>query len=332
MSKTHTDIVTDCGGTFKQLDDVSRSGYQRPWQAHRQASLRLASLYEFANQILPLPCPLLTPKRLRDLYECGETLEFALFADGRKELRRAWFCRVRLCPMCMWRRSLKFAGKAKRAVDSVKRDFPTARFLFVTFTQRNCSGSELGDALSKMTSSFSKVMKDKRLGKSLLGYMRSIEVTVNKQDWTCHPHIHAILAVRADYFTRGYIKQSEWREMWRAAMGLDYLPQVNVKPLKGSDWAIAEAAKYAVKSVDTLADSPDKVAAARMLADLTIALHKRRLVSFGGAFRRVKFDDTDYDSGDLVHVEGTSGDDEIGRVVYRWSPMLGVYVEDVRKR
>lgn len=332
MSKTHTDIVTDCGGTFKFLDDVSRSGRQRPWQAHKQASLRLASLYEFANQILPLPFPLLSSKRLQDLEDCAERLEFAVFADGHKELRYAWFCRVRLCPMCMWRRSLKLAGKAKRAVDTIKSARSSARFLFVTFTQRNCSGAELGEVLSKMTSSFSKVMKDKRLGKSLLGYMRSIEVTVNKQDWTCHPHIHAILAVRADYFTRGYIKQDDWREMWRAAMGLDYLPQVNVKPLKGSDWAVAEAAKYAAKGIDTLADSSDKVAAARMLADLTIAMHKRRLVSFGGVFRNVKFDDTDYDSGDLVNVEGTSGDDEIGRVVYRWSPLLGVYVEDEKKR
>ena len=328
MSKTHSDIVAECGGSFKQLEDFSRSGRQRPWQAHKQASTRLASLYEFANQVLPLP--LLSSKRLQDLYDCGDRLEFAVFADGHKELRRAWFCRVRLCPMCMWRRSLKLAGKAKRAVDFIKSARPSTRFLFVTFTQRNCAGSELGATLTKMTSSFSKVMKDKRLGKTLLGYLRSIEVTVNKQDWTCHPHIHAILAVRADYFTRGYIKQLEWREMWRSATGLDYLPQVNVKPLKDSDWAVAEAAKYAAKGIDTLADSPDKVAAARMLADLTVGMRKRRLVSFGGVFRNVKFDDVDYDSGDLVHVEGTSGDSEIGRVVYRWSPMLGVYVETGR--
>ena len=182
-----------------------------------------------------------------------------------------------------------------------------------------------------MTSSFSKVLKrDKRLSKSVLGYMRSIEVTVNTQDWTCHPHIHAIIAVRADYFTRNYVKQSEWREMWQSAMQLDYLPQVNVKLLKGSDWSVAEAAKYAVKSVDVLADAKDKLSAARMLADLTVGMKKRRLVSFGGVFRNVKFDDEDNDSGDLVHVEGSSGDSEIGRVVYRWSPLVGAYVEKER--
>lgn len=329
MAKNHSDIVHEQDSTCKYLDDFSASGKRRPWQAHKQASRRLAELYELANQLAPLP--VLSPKRLVDLYDCGETLEFALFADGHKELRYAWFCRVRLCPMCMWRRSLKLAGKMKRAVDSVKTANPSVRFLFVTFTQKNCSGSALGETLSAMTSSFSKVLKrDKRLSKSVLGYMRSIEVTVNTQDWTCHPHIHAIIAVRADYFTRNYVKQSEWREMWQSAMQLDYLPQVNVKLLKGSDWSVAEAAKYAVKSVDVLADAKDKLSAARMLADLTVGMKKRRLVSFGGVFRNVKFDDEDNDSGDLVHVEGSSGDSEIGRVVYRWSPLVGAYVEKER--
>jgi len=89
---------------------------------------------------------------------------------------------------------------------------------------------------------------------------------------------------------------------------------------------VTEAAKYAVKSIDSLADVPDKVSAARMLVDLTVGLRKRRLVSFGGVFRDVDFDD-EPDSGDLVDVGGFSGDFEIGRVVYRWSPLVGVYVE-----
>ena len=317
-------IVEDGGEDFKALEDFSSSGRRRPWSEYKMASRKLASLYSFANQLQSV----ISEKRLGDLNDCGDRLEFALFADGHKELRSAWFCRVRLCPMCMWRRSLKLAAKMKRAVESVKATNPSVRFLFVTLTQRNCFGSELGETLSAMTSSFSKVLKrDKRLGRCVLGYMRSIEVTVNTQDWTCHPHIHAIIAVRSDYFVgRNYVKQSEWRDLWRSAMGLDYLPQVNVKVLKDSDWAVTEAAKYSVKAIDTLADIPDKVSAARMLIDLTVGLRRRRLVSFGGVFRDVDFED-EPDSGDLVTVEGFSGDSEVGRVVYRWSPLMGVYVE-----
>lgn len=311
---------------FKELQDVSGSGRRRPWKEMKMGSLKLASLYERANEVLPV----ITQWRLEDLKGCGETLEFALLSNGRRELRRAWFCRVRLCPMCMWRRSLKLAARMKKAVESVKAARPSVRFLFVTFTQKNCVGLELGSVLSQMSSSFSKVLKNKRLAKVVLGYMRSIEVTVNREDWTCHPHIHAVLAVRADYFTgRNYLQHDGWRELWQSVMGLDYLPQVNVKVLKDSDWSAVEAAKYSVKAIDTLADSPDEDSAVRMLVDLTVGLHKRRLVTFGGVFRCVKFRE-EYGSGDLVHVEGSGGISEVGRVVYRWSPVYGVYVADER--
>ena len=40
----------------------------------------------------------------------------------------------------------------------------------------------------------------------MLGYMRAIEVTYNQQEDTYHPHIHCIFAVKAQYFTKGYIK------------------------------------------------------------------------------------------------------------------------------
>lgn len=310
-------ILDDGDGDCKPLVDFSSSGCRRPWSEMKLGSSKLASLYSFANRLKFV----ISDRRLIDLRDCGNRLEFAVFPDGHKELRRAWFCRVRLCPMCMWRRSLKLAVKMKRAIESAKSSKPSFRFLFVTFTQRNCSGSALGETLTKMTFSFSKVLKrDERLSRCVLGYMRSIEVTVNTTEWSCHPHIHAILVVRSDYFSgRNYVKQMDWREMWRASMGLDYLPLVNVKELKGSDWDVVEAAKYSVKAIDSLADVPDRTAAARMLVDLTVGLRKRRLVSFGGVFRDVKFADG--------HESGSSDDIDVGRVIYRWAPLLGVYVE-----
>lgn len=325
MKFKYCSIVQEHCLECKELEDFSGSGRRRPWKELKMGSRKLALLYERANEILPV----ITQRRLEDLRDCGDTLEFALLPNGRKELRRAWFCRVRLCPMCMWRRSLKLAARMKKAVELVKAARPSVRFLFVTFTQKNCDGSELGSVLSLMSSSFSKVLKNKRLAKVVLGYMRSIEVTVNREDWTCHPHIHAVLAVRADYFTRNYLKHEDWRSLWQSVMRLDYLPQVNVKVLKDSDWSVVEAAKYSVKAIDTLADVPDEWSAARMLVDLTVGLHKRRLATFGGVFRDVKFEE-EYGSGDLVHVEGSGGVSEVGRVVYRWSPVYGVYVEDER--
>ena len=49
-----------------------------------------------------------------------------------------------------------------------------------------------------------------------------------------HPHFHALLLVKPSYFAKGYIKQSDWVEMWAKALRADYLPSVNVKAVKAT--------------------------------------------------------------------------------------------------
>ena len=60
-----------------------------------------------------------------------------------------------------------------------------------------------------------------------------------------HPHYHALLLVKPSYFTKNYIKQSEWVEMWQKALRADYAPSVNVKTVKqfAEDSLIKRSAK-----------------------------------------------------------------------------------------
>ena len=63
--------------------------------------------------------------------------------------------------------------------------------------------------------------------------------------------------VRPSYFKgTGYIKKSDWVELWQKAMSLDYAPSVYVKTIKETDndktKAVAEVAKYPTKSADLL--------------------------------------------------------------------------------
>ena len=62
--------------------------------------------------------------------------------------------------------------------------------------------------------------------------MRAIEVTYNQQEDTYHPHIHCIFAVKAQYFTKGYIKKSEWQYIWGECCKTEYEPIVHVQPIK----------------------------------------------------------------------------------------------------
>ena len=56
----------------------------------------------------------------------------------------------------------------------------------------------------------------------MLGYVRSLEVTVNDQDLeniTYHAHFHVLLFMKREYFSdlQNYLEQSEWTNLWRRA-------------------------------------------------------------------------------------------------------------------
>ena len=82
--------------------------------------------------------------------------------------------------------------------------------------------------------------------------MKAIEITYNAVQDTYHPHIHAIFAVRPSYFKTGYLTRKAWRDLWQAVMQLDYSPQVDVRAISGREKAVAEMAKYPVKTADLL--------------------------------------------------------------------------------
>ena len=88
--------------------------------------------------------------------------------------------------------------------------------------------------------------------------MKAIEVTYNSDEDTYHPHLHCIFALKASYFTRGYIKQADWQKIWGECCKLDYEPLVNIKTIKGGTAkAVAEVAKYPVK-MDELVNYSNK--------------------------------------------------------------------------
>jgi Replication protein len=67
------------------------------------------------------------------------------------KLREARFCRVRHCPICQWRRSLMWLARFQTALPQLLVQHPTARFLFLTLTQKNVSIGELRLTLRDMT-------------------------------------------------------------------------------------------------------------------------------------------------------------------------------------
>lgn len=332
--KQEFDTLETVTGTGEILEDHSASGRKRPWSEKKGEALELLELFKVAREI---DRDIISDARLLALSECASWLKFAEAVDGKRTLKRANFCRLRLCPMCAWRRSLKLFSQVSAITDAILAA-KKARFIFVTLTVQNVQGEYLRDVIGRMNDGFAyfvnkhrKFDATEKFKKNLMGYMKAVEVTYNPRRNDFHPHIHAIFEVRPSYFMGGggYLTHSDWRSMWKSAMKLDYEPQVNVKAVKDTTAkAVAEVAKYPVKMCE-LSKIKNKKKAAQALIYLKKGIHNCRMVTFGGDFReykrRLALDDVE--SGDLVHVETDARElNAVAMVLFRYRADVGAYI------
>jgi plasmid rolling circle replication initiator protein Rep len=322
-------------GTGEILSDKRPNGEEKPWKKHKINSLKLHGLYEKA---LIKDNYLITENRMQSLEHCGNNLLFSVNDKNEKKFKSAYFCRLRTCPMCNWRKSLKMFGQTNKIANKILEQNSSTRFLFVTFTVENCSAEKLEETISFMNQGFKRLTdKSKKLAitnkfkSNMLGYIRAMEVTYNQEKDTYHPHIHCIFAVKAGYFKgNGYIKKSDWQYIWGECCKTEYEPIVHVQTIKNStSKAVAEVAKYPVK-MDELANYQNENKAIKALIVFTKILKGRRLITFGGVFadikKQLKLDDVE--TGDLVNLEDEQKENfqEVKKVLFKFNVKVGCYI------
>lgn len=321
--------------TGEKLADYSTTGKKRKWDLHKQNNLKLVELYKQAIKISP---NVISPKRLQDLADCASQLEYLQDAEGNKKLYKTYFCRVRLCPMCQWRRSLKLFSQVSKITDYINQQNNQVRYLFITLTQKNCSGPELVQEINKINKSFSllvdktkRVQPASKFKKMLLGYIKSTEVTYNPKTKTYHPHLHCIFAVQGEYFNKAnYINKNSWRAIWADLLKIDYLPQIDVQAIKPArqQKAVAELTKYPAK-VSSILNLP-QAQAVQVIIDLTTLCYKRRFVAFGGIFKKtkalLKLQDVEAENADLVGAGNIKEFNYVARAIYKYNVKFGCYI------
>jgi hypothetical protein len=240
----------------------------------------------------------------------------------------------------MWR--ARFFTALPRVIEA----YPTARWLFLTLTVRNCPLDELRDTLKGMNKAWERLSKRKQF--PAIGWVKSVEVTRAADDMA-HPHFHCLLMVKPSYFGTGYINQAEWTELWKKSLRVDYTPVVNVKAVtdrrrrsprldgegEGVDQAliagILETLKYSVKPADLagLTNEANREINARWLATLTEQLHKTRAIAVGGVLKEFIQDE---EPEDLIHAEGEEVDltQDDYEVWFGWREMVKRYAKQER--
>ncbi|MCY0886075.1 MAG: protein rep [Firmicutes bacterium] len=271
--------------------------------------------------------------------DCGTVLTFAECpVDGQKRLHKANFCRERLCPMCAWRRSLKWAAEVTKVLHVAASEHSEWGWVMLTLTQRNVASAALPDEIGRILSGWDTLRRRQEF-RAVAGWLRTLEVTRNPRTAEWHPHLHALLAVTPSYWTHGYISQKRWRELWADVLGLDYDPSVEVHRVKARrkedplEAAAREVGKYTVKDSDLIGDGTDVIA---RVQTLDAALKGRRLLAWGGELRRIARQvapQVPEGEEDLVRITGEDHGEtcpvcgtEMREHVYRWVQAVRQYV------
>lgn len=295
------------------LTDYSPS--DQPWDVHRGQSDDVGTIYAGAVGF---------ERYAARMDVCAGLLRFGWDTDrktgeSRLRLREASFCRVRNCPVCQWRRSLMWQARFYQALPGLVAEHPKARWLFLTLTVRNCPVSELGQTLTDMNAAWNRLRLRKEL-KPVLGWVRTTEVTRGK-DGTAHPHFHALMMVPPSMFSRHYVTQARWVELWAECLRIDYAPMVDIRAVKAKgngnvteslQDAVAETLKYSVKPSDMTADS-------EWFLEMTRQTHRRRFVATGGTLKNVLRVDDETDD-ELTHLSESEADDDGSRLAFGWRP------------
>jgi plasmid rolling circle replication initiator protein Rep len=201
-------------------------------------------------------------------------------------------------------------AKAYQVLPKIVEKYPSHRWLFVTLTQKNVPITELRHTLTEMNKGFKRMVERKAF--PAIGWLRSMEVT-RGSNGSAHPHFHCLLMVPASYFSHGYMKQSEWVDLWRESMRLDYNPVMDVQAVKkgiNPSSLVPELLKYCTKESDMVADR-------EWFLELTAQLHKMRAIATGGVLKQY-LRELEEEPDDLIG----EGDDELvedfGRLFFGW--------------
>jgi plasmid rolling circle replication initiator protein Rep len=208
----------------KELSDRTNRGKERPWKKHKRSNLKIIDILRILRDY----------DKAHKIAGCASGLEFAACPDGHgKWLKKAYFCKDRVCSMCIWRKSLFVFAQFLLVAHELLKLYPKTILLFNTLTLRNCSVNALSDTLTHLNKSYARYSRRKRVRAAFKGAFRALEVTYNPLSNTFHPHIHSVVAVNRSYFdSKNYIPHAELQQLWRKALQVDYDPDCDIRRVK----------------------------------------------------------------------------------------------------
>ncbi|MGO6236449.1 protein rep [Streptococcus pneumoniae] len=247
-----------------------------------------------------------------DLVEdCNTFLSFVADKTLEKQkLYKANSCKNRFCPVCAWRKARKDALGLSLMMQYIKQQ-EKKEFIFLTLTTPNVMSDELENEIKRYNNSFRKLIKRKKVGSVIKGYVRKLEITYNKKRDDYNPHFHVLITVNKSYFTdkRYYISQQEWLDLWRDVTGISEITQVQVQKIRqNNNKELYEMAKYSGKDSDYLINQ-------KVFDAFYKSLKGKQVLVYSGLFKEAK---KKLKNGDLDYLKEIDPTEYIYQIFYIW--------------
>ena len=244
--------------------------------------------------------------------DCNTFLSFVADKTLEKQkLYKANSCKNRFCPVCAWRKARKDALGLSLMMQYIKQQ-EKKEFIFLTLTTPNVMSDELENEIKRYNNSFRKLIKRKKVGSVIKGYVRKLEITYNKKRDDYNPHFHVLIAVNKSYFkdTKAYISQKEWLNLWRDVTGNPEITQVHVQKVKqNNNKELYEMAKYSGKDSDYLINQ-------KVFDTFYKSLKGKQILVYSGLFKEAR---KKLKNGDLDYLKEVDPTEYIYQIFYHWN-------------
>lgn len=298
------------------LQDFSKD--DKCWDLHRSNAQTIGDVYNSSQYSVYDIASYRFYKYASRIEKCSNILKFGITDDSKFKLKQTFFCRVRYCPVCQWRKSMMWRARFFQIMPELQQQYPNHRWVFLTLTVKNIPIDQLRLNLKAMSKAWNKFIKYNELS-AIDGFVRTTEVTRGK-DGSAHPHYHCLLLVKPSFFGNSYVKQLRFRELWQKALVVDYLPVCNVKAIKGDtpEKAVLETLKYSTKTSDMFDDHD-------WFRQLTLQTHKLRFVATGGVLKNCLKNEEDITNEDMININNDTED------ITDTKRLAFFYNDDIRK-
>ena len=284
---------------------ISKILQEKNFKKHKLRTIPVCDKYMSFNE-----------KKANQILSCGEDLYFHLkehvqTKERKLKLAEMYTCKDRFCPFCNWRRQMKYSKLIYEYLNKLQEQ-KKLRYIFLTLTVKNCNIDDLRATIQHMNRSFNRMTKTVKWKNSILGFLRVLEYTVQKDDNNMiHPHFHILLAVEPQYFDtkkNKYLTKNDFSQMWQKALKVDYEPVVDIRIIKpnfkknrSADASIiAEMCKYPLKDTD--------ISKIENFEKFVLQLKNIRNINAGGILKGI-LKGTDKIDNDLIHIADENKDE-----------------------